>query len=186
MNKKRLTMIITGLMVTISTVYSATVVKMDIDDLTKRSDVAVVGKVDSISNQNQGDYPETLFHVTVLETFYGSEEMTDVTLCLPGGPAGNGLTTFVPGMPKFKVGEKVVLFLVLDQDRGVAVPTGLEQGVFRVRTNPDTKEEYVVNQTVDLKLNTIGSSAGQKIKSPSLSNFAKTIKAKAKELKKKE
>jgi hypothetical protein len=164
---------------------------MSIDDLTKRSDVALVGKVTSISHTNDaGRYPETRFKMDVLEIFYGSEDLSEVTVCLPGGPAGNGLTTFVPGMPKFQVGEKVALFLVLDKDRGVAVPTGLEQGVFRVKVHPDTEEEYVVNQTVDMKLSSLNSTKAskdvKKAKGPSLSDFGKVIKEKAEALKKEE
>jgi len=168
--------------------WSASVLKMDIDDLVKRSDVAIVGKVKQISHRNEtGRYPETLFKVEVLETFYGSENLNEVTLCLPGGPAGDGLTTFVPGMPKFQVGEKAALFLVLDRDRGVAVPTGLEQGVFRVKIHPETEEEYVVNQTVEIKLDSVGAGSGKTAKGGSklsLSEFGSTIKTKAAKLKK--
>jgi hypothetical protein len=188
--KKGILTILTGIMMATAGGWSASVIKMDIDDLTKRSDVAVVGKVTSISHINEaGRYPETLFKMDVLEIFYGSEDLKQVTVCLPGGPAGNGLSTFVPGMPKFQMGEKVALFLVLDKARGVAVPTGLEQGVFRVKVHPETEVEYVVNQTVDIKLNSIGvpeASGESKKKSPSLSEFGKTVKEKAEALKKEE
>ncbi len=184
---QRILAIITGVLLTISTGWSASVLKMDIDDLTQRSDIAIVGKVQSISHANEsGRYPETLFRVQILETFYGEGVSNEVIICLPGGPAGNGLTTYVPGMPKFKVDEKVALFLVLDEDRGVAVPTGLEQGVFRVKVHPETEEEYVVNQTVDIKMNSIGSSEGDgKANGPSLTEFGKNVKQKAEKLKQK-
>lgn len=170
----------------LSASWSASVVRMNIDELTKRSDTAVVGKVTSISHASEaGRYPETLYHLTVLETFYGEEDAKNLTICLPGGPAGSNRTTVVPGMPKFKKDEKVAVFLVLDKTRNVAVPTGLEQGVFRIQVDPETKQEYVVNQTVELKfksLEKVTEKSGKAL-GPSPEEFGKVIKEKAKELK---
>ncbi|MCA9412108.1 MAG: hypothetical protein KC931_00230 [Candidatus Omnitrophica bacterium] len=179
---------IAGFLIIPTLAWSASVIKMDIDDLTKRSDLAVVGKVTSISHQNVADrYPETLYKMQVLQTIYGAADGEEITICLPGGPAGDGLTTFVPGMPRFKVDEKVAVFLVLDQDRNIAVPTGLEQGVFRIKIHPDTEEEYVTNQTVPIEIDA-ASDSGTKIsgtKNLSLTKFRKVVKEKATKLKEK-
>ena len=133
---------------------STTVLPMNLEELARRSDTAVLGKVKSVSygvHPTHG-YAETRTTFTVDRTVYGRKAAQEVVVCVPGGPAGDGFVTVVPGMPRFKEEEKAVLFLVLDDGRGVGVPTGAEQGVFRVRKDPLTKKEYLFNQSVDLNL----------------------------------
>jgi hypothetical protein len=53
---------------------------------------------------------------------------------LPGGLGEDGMALTVPGMPTFKVGDDVVLFLEMT---GLGpVPCGMEQGVWRVARGP--------------------------------------------------
>jgi hypothetical protein len=136
---------------------ATTVLAMGLDELTQRSDTIVVGTVKSITygTNDKSGYPETRTELVVGETIYGEEGLAEVTVCTIGGPAGNGKVTVVPGMPRFAVDEKVILFLVRDSAKGVAVPTGLEQGVFRIKVDPDTKTEYIVNQSIDLGVTTL-------------------------------
>lgn len=134
--------------------FSTTILPMSLEELTRRSDWIVVGKVKSVSyaqNEKSG-YPETRVAVTIENTVYGDDKAQTVTLAIPGGPAGDGLVTIVPGMPQFKQDERAILFLVTDKNKGVSFPTGAEQGVFRIKTDPLTKESYVFNQSVDLSV----------------------------------
>jgi hypothetical protein len=133
---------------------ATTVVSMSLEELTRRSDTAIVGKVKSVSygQNDQAGYPETRTTFTVEDTVYGEGNGQEITLCVPGGPAGNGLYTLVPGMPQFKSDEKAVLFLVKDKNRGLAFPTGAEQGVFRIKIDPETDQPYVFNQAHDLSM----------------------------------
>lgn len=153
------TTLIVGLLVLFAAIPSqaTTVLAMGLDELTQRSDTILVGTVKSISygSNAKSGYPETRTSLVVGETIYGEEGLEEVTVCTIGGPAGNGKVTVVPGMPRFAVDEKVILFLVRDPEKGVAVPTGLEQGVFRIKVDPETETEYIVNQSVDLKVTTL-------------------------------
>ena len=53
----------------------------------------------------------------------------EVNVRLPGGTSGK-TQVHVAGIPQFKVGERVVVFL--EETRGGYIPSGLSQGVFRV------------------------------------------------------
>ena len=153
MKKKLLAVFLIGLLAVISA-RATTILPMSLDELTRRSDSIVVGKVKSVAYaQNEiSGYPETRTTVTIENTVYGDDKIKEVVVSVPGGPAGNGLVTIVPGMPQFKVDERAILFLVKDKDRGVAFPTGAEQGVFRIKVDPVTKQPYVQNQAHDLSV----------------------------------
>lgn len=47
-------------------------------------------------------------------------------------PLPDGTVTRIPGMPRYVVGEEVVLFLRADSGSGFTSPVGFEQGVYRV------------------------------------------------------
>jgi len=152
MRKKMLQLIAIVVATTPFVAIATTVVNMNLEELTRRSDTAVIAKVTSVSygfNEEAG-YPETRTKFSVEDTVYGGGNREEIILSLPGGPIGDGLVTVVPGMPRFKDEERVVLFAVEDNDRGFAYPTGLEQGVFRIRTDPKTKIDYVFNQAMNL------------------------------------
>lgn len=172
---------------------AATTVKaMKLDELTQRSDAIVVGEVTAIAtktSQETGSYPETHTTFEVQEVLFGQESATQITVTTIGGPAGNGLVTKVPGMPEFRVDEKAVLFLVSDQAKGVTIPTGLNQGVFRVKVDPDSQKEYIVNQSVDLGIGDLDEVSDQTKsrlagKSVSLTQFKEIVKQKLAKLKK--
>lgn len=133
-------------------VQATTVVGMNLDELTQRSDRIVVGTAQSVHYEMHptAGYPITKTVFRVSDTLYGNKDDSEVTVSVVGGPAGNGLVTIVPGMPRFQVDDKAVLFLVDDPATGSSVPTGLEQGVFRIKVDPKTQKEYIVNQSVDL------------------------------------
>lgn len=48
-------------------------------------------------------------------------------------PLPDGAVTRFPGMPRYTVGEEVLLFLRADSRRGFTSPVGFEQGVYRVQ-----------------------------------------------------
>ena len=47
-------------------------------------------------------------------------------------PLSDGVLTRIPGLPRYAVGEELVLFLRDDSARGFTSPVGLGQGVYRV------------------------------------------------------
>lgn len=171
---------------------ATTVKAMNLDELTQRSDSIIVGEVTSITTktpQETGSYPETHTTFEVQDTLAGAQKTQAITVSTIGGPAGNGLVTKVPGMPEFRVEEKVVLFLVSDAAKGVFIPTGLSQGVFRVKVDPESQKEYIVNQSVDLGIGDLQGVSDQSKgrlagKSVSLSQFKEIVKHKISKTKK--
>ncbi len=144
---------LTGLMA-VWAVQATTILPMSLEELTRRSDSIVVGKVTSVAYTKNAatGYPETRTTFTVQNPVYGDEKAAEVVVAVPGGPVGNGLVTIVPGMPVFKVDERAVLFLVKDADRGVSFPVGAEQGVYRIKYDSETESYYVHNQSRDLSV----------------------------------
>lgn len=134
-------------------VQATTLLPMSTEELVRRSDAVVVATVDKVSHGFNPDhgYAETLYRFKVENSVYGVEKNTPtLTLALPGGPAGEGLVTVVPGMPVFKTGESAILFLVCDTKRNTFVPTGLNQGVIRVLRNKRGDRYCILDQTRDL------------------------------------
>jgi hypothetical protein len=177
----------------IASAQATTVKAMNLDELSQRSDVILVGIVSEITTktpQETGSYPETHTTFEVLDVLVGDPKTQEITVSTIGGPAGNGLVTKVPGMPEFRMDEKAVLFLVSDQAKGVSIPTGLSQGVFRVKVDPESQKEYIVNQSVDLGIGDLGTASGQTKgrlggKGVTLSQFKEIVKHKISKTKEK-
>ena len=151
---KKCNLIVLAGLLTAWTGQSTTILPMSLEELTRRSDSILVGKVKSItySKNEATGYPETRTTITVENPVFGDDKSSEVVVAVPGGPAGNGLVTIVPGMPRFKVDERAILFLVKDKDRGVSFPVGAEQGVYRIKYDSETKQSYVLNQSRDLSV----------------------------------
>jgi hypothetical protein len=182
-----------ALTVTALEASATTVVAMNLDDLTIRSDAIVLAKAKSVTYAQNGatGYPETRTTFEIEEVYYGDKAMTTTTVSLIGGPTGSGAVTIVPGMPRFKVDERAVLFLVKDTKTGFTLPTGLEQGVFRIKVDPETEKAYIVNQSVDLGISSVdeeeseSSKTGKDASSVTLKDFGDLVKKKVAEKKEK-
>lgn len=78
-----------------------------------------------------------------------------VTLKLPGG-AKDGKATIVRGVPRFKVGQEVVVFASgRHKKSGVCYPVGLGQGLYRIdrrgRTGPRVRRDTRALRIVELR-----------------------------------
>ncbi len=82
------------------------------------------------------EIPVTTYTFSVLEPIKGEIKETVVLRQLgvrrPRVRSGKVLVFHVPGMPVYRVGQEVVLFLVADSPLGLASPVGLSQGAFTV------------------------------------------------------
>jgi hypothetical protein len=115
-----------------SVVEAGTALRLDLDALVQRSDVALEGRV-LAKSARVGDHGrvETEYVVRVGRTFVGAP-ISERTIRLPGGVMPDGSGTLIPGMPALAPGEDVLLFLTVENDHGLRLPVGLAQGKLRV------------------------------------------------------
>lgn len=122
---------------------ATTVLPLDLQRLVDVSSVAFVGHVVNVYTEGQAKPRkiETVIHVEVNECLVGLCQAV-VVLKQLGGTftfSDGRFTQFVSGMPTFKVGERVVLFLE-KADSNRLVVTGLAQGKFSVSDETGTAE----------------------------------------------
>jgi hypothetical protein len=126
---------------------ATTVLKVDVADMTRLSEFVVRARVLAVDNVHVKGPDEGIFTdvtVAVDEVYRGVNAPSVLKLRLMGGLGDNGIAMRVPGMPSFKVGEEAVLFL--EKSANGYVPSGLEQGVWRIYRGP--LGHQVVQQTV--------------------------------------
>lgn len=123
-----------------------TVVQRSFPELVHQADLVFVGTVQAIRNEWDQDRrsPFTLVTFTNLTVLKGTDPAGDVTLYFFGGTAPDGTLVSVPGIPRFLVGEKTVVFCA--GNRRVFCPlVGIWQGLLRVLPDPTRREEIVVD-----------------------------------------
>lgn len=101
---------------------------MDLPALAADSDHVVVGEVRAVTSDWSSDHRTiyTRIDVDVVETWHtsGARTMARVSIYQAGGVVGD-LEMVVPGMPKFVVKERAVLFLRGAPERAVVVGNAL-------------------------------------------------------------
>src|SRR5947209_4489421 len=92
--------------------FASTVQKVTLQELTKKSDSIVMARVDDATASWDANHKEIYSYYTlhILQPVKGRKGETTITLRQIGGTVGN-IASVVPGMPSFKKGEEVVLFL---------------------------------------------------------------------------
>ena len=117
---------------------ATTVLQVDVAAMTGTSEWVVNARVlavDDVDLRAQGGGLATDITLSIDEVYKGDATTPRrYVLRLPGGHGRDGLAMVIPGMPRFTVGERVVLFLE-KTSRG-HIPCGLGQGVWRVRSDP--------------------------------------------------
>jgi hypothetical protein len=111
---------------------ASTVVSLNFDELSRASNTVVAGQVTSIAADRDANgyiYSTVTIHVAeaVPQTLAG----TDYVFRMIGGTL-NGQSTYIEGMPKFAVGDGLVLFLNASTDSAMGPTVGLWQGVFHL------------------------------------------------------
>lgn len=131
---------------------ATTVLKVSVPEMVAGATWVVRARVVSITNIDERartkgarDGLFTDVQIEVLETYAGKNAPKACTMRLIGGVGADGIALTVPGMPKFKTNEEVVLFL--EPTRDGFVPVGLQQGVWRVLRTPVTPP--MVQQSTD-------------------------------------
>lgn len=107
----------------------STVVKMDLPDLVKTSDMIVQGRVDHAEAKWENDAIITYTTILVDDHLKGAQRQSMV-IRSEGGRIGD-LVMSVPGMPQFRQGEGVIVFLKGSSNGAFAV-VGLNQGKYEI------------------------------------------------------
>lgn len=125
------------------------VLQVGIDEMTHTSQVVLHATVESVETVTLVDRPGAVFtDVTFVghDALKGSAFLVNnrLTVRLIGGKAEN-YEIRIPGMPLFRAGEEVVVFLEKTEDSFAFC--GLGQGVFRVETDVRTGDKVVSRNT---------------------------------------
>ena len=126
---------------------ATTVIRLSLHKMTLSSDLIVHGSVTSsrvVAVDGNARHLRTDVLVTVDRVLKGDKSQKVLKLEMPGGRLGKWAMD-IPGMPRFKAGEEVVLFLEKTPKRWAL--TGLGQGKFAVRSAPDGRR--VVRRQLD-------------------------------------
>ena len=131
---------------------ATTVQKFSLQDLTKKSNAIVMAKVEDQSSRQDPSNKEiyTYITVSVLQSVKGAQGEKTITIRQLGGTMGN-LISVVPGMPSFKNGEEVVLFLSAKDGAGYPWVMGLQQGKYSIVTD-ENGLKHVRNELDGLRM----------------------------------
>ncbi|HEY7726844.1 MAG TPA: hypothetical protein VID50_00155 [Candidatus Eisenbacteria bacterium] len=141
--------VILALLWTGASIATATSVhKFSLRDLTKRSSAIVMAKVEDSYSRWENREIYTYFTLRVLQPVKGMKGQATITLRQLGGRVDN-IESIVPGMPKFRSGEEVVVFLTQTDAAGYPWVMGLEQGKYTI-TSDANGNKSVRNEIGDL------------------------------------
>ena len=110
-------------------VFATTVQKMELPALVAGSDSIVQGRVESVEVRWENNLAYTYTSVTVDDPMKGFRRRA-VLIKQLGGKVGN-LNVSVSGMPQFKRGDQVIVFLKARKD-GTFDVVGLNQGKYEI------------------------------------------------------
>ncbi|MFT7582212.1 MAG: hypothetical protein ACI9MR_003894 [Myxococcota bacterium] len=133
-------------------VQATTVLKVDVPEMVRLSEWVVLAHVTAIIPNDRtalGDRVYTDFALAIDEVYAGSKVPKIYTLSLMGGLRDDGLAVHVPGMPRLKVGQTVVLFL--EKTTRGHVLCGMGQGVWQVETT-ESGAQWVTQSTGHVNL----------------------------------
>lgn len=115
---------------------ATTVQKFSLQDLAKKSETIALARVDDVSARWDDNHKEIYTFITlkVLDGVKGSHKDDVLTIRQLGGTVDK-IISYVPGMPEFKRGEEVVVFLSTKDRAGYPWVMGLQQGKYSVSTD---------------------------------------------------
>lgn len=118
--------------------------ELSFEQMVDASDYIVRGTVQAIQVEpdSEGDL-WTRVRVDVRTTIKGPSELDVLALDVMGG-VENDRASLVGGVPRFSLQEDVLIFAER-LDSGLVVPTGLRQGKYTVRIDPERGREMLVN-----------------------------------------
>ena len=135
------------------TAWAIQSIKMNLEKMAKQAGRIVEGTVLSVSegsvpSPGGRSIPVMEYTFSVSQSLKGKADATVVVrqIKLPGVSSimasGSG-----SGLPAYKVGEHLILFLTHESVLGLSSPVGLMQGVFQVQKDKEGRKEGVINGT---------------------------------------
>lgn len=123
---------------------ATTVIERPFSDLVQRAEIITVGTVIDVREEwdAQQQLPLTAVTFADLTTVKGHPRSGRLTLYFLGGPTPHGTFLSIPGMPRFTVGEKNVVFSAGNR-RDFCPLVGLWQGRLRVIFDPQRGVETI-------------------------------------------
>jgi len=125
----------TGIAVATTTLSHATTVqRLTLDQAVQRADRIVHATVTEMhSGRDEAGLPTTWITLQIAQTLKGAQRK-QLTIKQYGvaEPLPDGSVARIAGLPRYAVGEEVVLFLHPDSRRGFTSPVGLGQGCYRI------------------------------------------------------
>jgi hypothetical protein len=129
-------------------VHALSVIAPTFDELVRESTQILRVEVISLSAQldpsDSGPVIHTFVRCRVLRRLKGASTDGEITLRLQGGQVG-ALHMEVPGMPKFRAGERCLLF-VTGNGTSACPLVGVMHGCYRLASNPATGREQVLRE----------------------------------------
>ena len=125
---------------------ATTVLEKTFSALVQDAEVIAVGTVTAIDAEwdAQKKAPFTLVTFSDLDVVKGQAGQTELTLHFLGGPTPDGTIMQIAGMPRFSLGERVVVFSIGNQQQIVPL-VGMWQGVYRVVFDAERGVETIHN-----------------------------------------
>ena len=122
---------------------ATTVFRQSLADLVHKAETIVVGTVSAIQAEWNAETERPYTRVTLigLDVRKGQTQET-LTLRLLGGPTPDGRRLRIAGTPDFRLGDRVVLFVVGNESHAVPL-VGMWQGVYRVLFDTERGEDVV-------------------------------------------
>ncbi len=115
-------------------VSAATVLHLNLEELAAKADRIFAGTCTAgQTGEDPSGFPATWYTFTVTDGIKGTLGAT-ITIKQWGieGVQAGGRISRIPGVPTYRVGEQVMLFLAANSQYGFTSPVGLLQGKFRV------------------------------------------------------
>jgi hypothetical protein len=114
---------------------STTVLKVPLEDMTRRSDLVIRATVEAVQvpfDPRDARPISTDVTLRIVSVLKGHASAPVLRINLPGG-VGKDTYLAIPGVPTFHVGEEVLLFL--ERTSRGWIPSGLSEGTFRLRAD---------------------------------------------------
>lgn len=146
-NALRGSVLLLATLVAAPAVLATTLVQMDLNELTQTAAVVARARCLASSSRWEDGHLWTLTTFAVVEVWKSEAPQTFVVR-LVGGRDGPRIV-LVDGVPRFRAGEEVVLFLE-SSGKGELTVTSWAQGTFRIHRDPKTQEERVTQDTSGL------------------------------------